>query len=168
MVKKLELVPEQRHELSLRFWEKVNRDGPVHPELGTACFEWTGARSNEGGYGKLYVDGREYRAHRISFWLAWGRWPVPMAMHKCDNRLCVRVEHLVEGTHDQNMRDMVEKSRAARRGNRGEASSSAKITEFAAFEIRRLSSRGWSQRRLAFKFKITQAQIWKILNGKAW
>lgn len=24
----------------VRFWPKVNKDGPVHPALGTACWEW--------------------------------------------------------------------------------------------------------------------------------
>ncbi len=26
-----------------RFWTRVNKDGPVHPVLGTACWLWTGA-----------------------------------------------------------------------------------------------------------------------------
>lgn len=96
------------------FWSNVNKDGPVPehmPELGP-CWVWTAGRF-ACGYGQ-FAKGRPSRyAHRISWALANG--PVPdglWVLHKCDNRPCVRPDHLFLGTHADNMRDMVEKGRS--------------------------------------------------------
>ena len=88
-----------------RFWSKVAKsDG---------CWLWTAAR-NEQGYGEFSLDGKLQRAHRVSFYLAHGRWPEPNALHKCDNPPCVRPDHLFEGTHKENMADMTSKGRSVR------------------------------------------------------
>lgn len=45
-------------------------------------------------------------AHRVSFRLVHGRWPVPQALHGCDMPLCcnsVNPEHVHEGTPGMNM-----------------------------------------------------------------
>lgn len=74
------------------------------------CIVWTGTRVRS-GYG-LY---RGRRAHRVAYELAYG--PIPPGlevMHRCDNRPCVRPEHLWAGTHADNMRDKVAKGRAGK------------------------------------------------------
>lgn len=79
------------------------------------CWLWTGARTNA-GYGVFQLRLRvQVRAHRYSYETSVG--PIPNGMlvcHRCDNRLCVRPEHLFLGTHDDNMADMVGKGRQAR------------------------------------------------------
>lgn len=102
-----------------RFWAKVAKNGPIHSQLGTACWVWM-ASKNQQGYGWFGVpkqvssDGKAYtdKAHRVSFFLAHGRWPEPMALHKCDNKSCVRPIHLFEGDHVANMADKVVKGLA--------------------------------------------------------
>lgn len=106
--------------LSVRFWAKVNKHGPlphaeavrVHPEIaGMQCWLWTGA-TQPSGYGKIAVGNRvDRKAHRVAWFLATGLWPSPMALHKCDNRLCVRKLHLFEGTAGDNNRDCAAKGR---------------------------------------------------------
>ena len=99
----------------VRFWSKVNKNGPVHPVLGTPCWIWTGATT--GGYGVLsrgrLVDGL-IRAHRFAWEMING--PVPKGIfvcHRCDNPPCVNVDHLFAGTAKQNTRNMIEKGRDA-------------------------------------------------------
>ncbi len=92
--------------LRIRFWSKVRK--------GTAadCWQWI-AGKNASGYGFISIDGRVYRAHRISYLLAYGCPPHGHEiMHSCDNPSCVNPGHLVPGLHKENMRDMAAKGRA--------------------------------------------------------
>jgi hypothetical protein len=88
-----------------RFWTKVDKRG--------SCWLWT-AGVNRQRYGQFQLDGRALGAHRYAFFLAHGRWPVPCALHTCDNPTCVNPDHLVEGTRAQNNADMLAKGRQAR------------------------------------------------------
>lgn len=80
-----------------RFWQKVNKNGPVPdacPALGP-CWLWLSAPRGI-GYGGFYVgNGKTALAHRVSYELAKG--PIPGGLdldHLCRIRLCVRPEHL--------------------------------------------------------------------------
>lgn len=98
-------------DLAARFWSKVDKNGPiVRPELGP-CWLWT-AGLKEGRYGVIQMAGRGERAHRVAFFLEYGRWPVPSCLHKCDVGLCVRFEHLYEGDQKQNVADSWQRGRA--------------------------------------------------------
>ncbi|WP_068532241.1 HNH endonuclease [Tsukamurella pulmonis] len=95
-----------------RFPEKVVR-GP-----GERCWIWVGAIADD-GYGRFWV-GRDggpdvVRAHRYAL-AAYGGAPVPagaIAMHECDNPLCVRVDgkHVRAGTQTENLRHMARQGR---------------------------------------------------------
>lgn len=84
-----------------RFWSRV-RMGSAH-----ACWEWTGAATNE-GYGRFNVDGRQMLAHRFSWELANGDIPKKMDVdHRCSNPRCVNPDHLRVVTRSQNMQHLV-------------------------------------------------------------
>lgn len=94
----------------VRFWARVNKDGPVvRPELGN-CWVWTGA--TDGRYGQISKDGRRQKAHRVSWEMVNGPMPPEMdACHKCDVTRCVRPDHIFPGTPSENARDAQAKGR---------------------------------------------------------
>ena len=89
---------------------------PFDASLGR-CWEWLGAR-NSAGYGVLKLPGgRLVLAHRLSLALALevhGRSldHSLVVRHRCDNQLCVRPQHLVQGTQAENVADMIARGRA--------------------------------------------------------
>ena len=76
-----------------------------------ACWVWEGVRDKD-GYGRVWIDGHYYRAHRVVWEDEYG--PIPdgiLVCHLCDNPPCVRPDHLFLGTQKDNIADMLEKGR---------------------------------------------------------
>ena len=104
-------------DLGQRFWAKVDKDGPVHPVLGTPCWLWT-PPLNVYGYGHFWADGKIRRSHVVAYELTNG--PVPDGLgldhlchthdeecpggRTCLHRSCVNPEHLEAVTHAENLR----------------------------------------------------------------
>ena len=65
-----------------------------------------------------------------------------MVLHRCDNRRCVRPEHLFVGTNRDNMQDMARKHRGAGGSTPGEDNPRAKLTDDQVREIRERSRPG--------------------------
>lgn len=56
----------------------------------------------------MTVDGKCYTVSRVVLFVKNGVWPVE-ACHTCDNKRCVDVDHLFDGTTKQNHDDYVSK-----------------------------------------------------------
>jgi hypothetical protein len=89
-----------------RFWEKVNKDGPV-PEhrldLGP-CWIWTGYVAKN-GYGQFGLRKGTRLAHRIAYEMLIG--PIPdgtVLDHLCSRRACVAVHHLQPVAQRENIK----------------------------------------------------------------
>lgn len=90
-----------------RFWAQVKRT--------SACWLWMGQRNHK-GYGRLYVNGQNVLAHRLSWQMHRG--PIPegkLICHHCDVPGCVNPEHLFVGTYSDNMLDCARKGRMSRK-----------------------------------------------------
>jgi len=151
-----------------RFWEKVNKDGPIMPHMDSPCWMWTSAKTPQ-GYGYITIKrGKSKKAHRISYEIHCG--PIPdgqQVLHRCDNPPCVNPEHFFLGTNLDNVRDKVSKGRSP--SLKGELNPSAKITQGQANEIKYKYAQGEaSQRALAREYKITQTAVWYIVNNEHW
>jgi len=88
-----------------KFWLKVDKRGPTQEHMDSRCWTWTGATTVE-GYGRFYHDGKDWRAHRLSFLLATGQSPA-VVLHKCNNPACVRPSHLQAGDSKENLLDIL-------------------------------------------------------------
>lgn len=96
--------------------ERIRRERLVEDFLARmvgndGCWEWRGACDSE-GYGRIVIEGRMGRVHRI-VWEAFNG-PIPaglLALHRCDNPPCCNPDHLFIGTQQQNLADMRAKGR---------------------------------------------------------
>lgn len=92
-----------RDQRAALFWSHVRKD--------PGCWEWQGYVGPD-GYGQGHLGMKRGHAQRIAWELTNG--PIPDGMfvcHRCDNRICVRPDHLFLGTALDNIRDMDRKGR---------------------------------------------------------
>ena len=133
-------------DMSERFWAKVEVRG------GDECWPWK-AGLLEGGYGQFAVNRVPTSAHRVAFFLANGYWPV-VGRHTCDNPPCCNPNHVVDGTHEDNMKDMVSRGRSSR-----------KLTDRQVALLRSLE-RCANHGTLAALFGISAPYVSRLLSGK--
>jgi hypothetical protein len=156
---------------SRRFWSKVDFFGsvPAHNPVLGACWEWRASKTK--GYGKILHDGILCYAHRVAFELRYAHKPSLLILHKCDNKKCVRPDHLYEGTCSDNTRDayargLIDRMHANR--PRGSSHGNAKLSPADVIEIRSCARYRGSQRDLALRFGVSASLIKQIRTGKAW
>lgn len=145
-----------------RFWDKVNKTNN--------CWEWMGGLFNT-GYGGFKLDKKMQKAHRVSWELNNGKIPEEVCvLHKCDNRKCVRPNHLFLGTQSDNIKDMISKGRDNLTvGTPGEKNGRAKLTDNKVDAIRKMYAAGnITMKILARLFDVSQTTVNYIINKKLW
>ena len=155
--------------LADRFWDGVNFNGPIpahRPQLGPC---WISPYApNTYGYPTAIVGGRgspKKGCHVIAWFLHYGVWSALCILHLCDNRMCVRWDHLFEGTRGDNNRDCVAKDRNAF----GERHPNSKLTADQVRTIRdRYAAGGVTQTELAEEFGAASSVVSRIVTGKIW
>lgn len=152
----------QTQDVSERFWGKVDRGGG-----SDACWIWLGG-DDGAGYGTFHMPDRTHRAHRVAFFLTYGRWPDVFACHNCptgDNRKCVNPAHLFEGDSTANNRDRAAKGRSAR----GSGHPKATISEGTVIAMRRRFDEGQiSYGELALAFGVSYIVAWQVATRRTW
>jgi len=109
--------------------------------------------------GQFTLNGGPKLAHRVAWFLTFGKWPEKDLAHRCDVPTCVNPDHLFEATPIENNRDMIAKGRHPKVG---------KLTDDQVADIRhrmRGAPRGTGVR-LAREFGVSDALISHIVHGK--
>jgi hypothetical protein len=139
------------------FWRRV--------EIDDGCWNWLG-EVNRRGYARMNPDKPSMSASRYVWQLFNGAIPRGMLVcHKCDNRRCVRPDHLFLGTALDNMHDAMRKGRWCILV--GEDNAMAKLNALQVRIIRRMKGMV-PQRYLSTLFRIDQSQISRIQSNKFW
>lgn len=155
--------------LEQRFWEKVDKSGPVPghvPEIGN-CWVWT-AGTTAYGYGQMSYMLKPWYAHRLSWLIANGDPGALCILHRCDNPACVRPEHLFVGSKLDNMQDKMAKGRGYIPDHKGEECYQAKLTDVTALEALRLYAEGSTLTELGERYGVTIQAIYALVRRKTW
>lgn len=97
-------ITDEQYREKLRSFVKVNDQG---------CWVWQGTcHLPPREYGQMYYRGKQWRTHRLSYFLHKGPIAKGMAVcHSCDNQRCCNPEHLWLGTQRDNLVDSIVKKR---------------------------------------------------------
>ncbi|MDN8078314.1 HNH endonuclease [Burkholderia multivorans] len=124
-------------------------------------------------YGRVLIEGVKTGTHRAAYCKAHGLSIQDIdgivIRHTCDNQRCVNPDHLVSGTHMDNMMDKVARNRQQRLG--GSKNGRAKLNDADVAEIRRLyvpRSFEFGAAALARRFEVHSTTIDRIVSGKSW
>ena len=142
------------------FWAKTVKSGD--------CWTWRGCEKKSVGYGILMrrkISQEPILAHRYAWFLTRGEWPKDglFVCHHCDNKLCVRPDHLFIGTHADNQRDKIIKGR--NKAPVGINHGMAKLTESQVLQIRASKK---AVAKLAMQYGISDSTIYAIKSRELW
>jgi hypothetical protein len=156
----------QRNKAFAAFWLRVDTSGTANEK---GCWPWTGATS-KAGYG-VFCYGDESLAHRVSYALAHGSAKGIIVRHTCDNPPCVRPDHLIAGSHGDNIADKMRRGRA--KGGAGcqvgERNNAATITEHQAQTVLDLWATGqFRQVEIARLTAVTRNNVGNIIHRISW
>lgn len=143
--------------------------------IGGGCWEWLRAL-NEHGYGVFRSASKnlahgipEVLAHRVAWHLTHG--PIPDGLfvcHHCDNRKCVKPDHLFIGTARDNALDMVRKGRQVIADQRGDLHPGRKLSSQDVIAIRAARASGEQATAIARRYGVNYRTIIAACTGKTW
>ena len=147
----------KKKSLEERFWSKVDRSDLF------ACWEWQ-ASLNQGslGYGQIFdtQGGKvvQLYSHRTAWTLTRGDIPDgAQVLHRCDNPKCCNPAHLYLGTAADNVADAVARGRTRKN-----------LKPAQVLKIVDLHGKGWTVKRIAKKFDVSENAVTSIIRGKTW
>lgn len=107
-----------------------------------------------------------YKAHRYAYEYYKGEIPKGLIIrHVCDNPRCVNPDHLMAGTHKENVHDMMTRGRKVIGINPNHKSHKELAPLIRAFKT---SNPAVSGKELAKLFNTSTAQVSRILNHRIW
>lgn len=154
--------PQKKKSSAVHFLESLTENDSV------GCINWP-FKKTKAGYGRVYYEGRDWRAHRLSLTLHVG--PAPSEKHYaahepviCHNPSCVNPKHLRWALPKENAQDR-EKDGTKRLG---EDVATSKLSEADVIEIKRRLRKGDSLSEISKCYPVTTVNISAIKTGKSW
>ncbi len=150
-----------------RFWSKVNKLSDDE------CWEWKSY--TDGKYGGFYANGKQHKAHRISWILENG--PIPnigpngkrmCVCHTCDNPPCVNPNHLFLGTDSDNAIDRNQKGRQHIVQLNGDQNPNSPLNPEIVKQAEEMLKEGSKDVDISKKLGINGKSVWRIKNKKHW
>lgn len=146
----------------MRDWNHYKIRSIAWTETAVGCWECSSHSRTSRGYVHASRDHHDISLHRFMWQECFGEIPPGMMVcHRCDNRSCINPEHLFLGTCKDNMQDCATKGRTLR----GALNFKTKLNDADVLAIRESKL---SQRELARRYNVTQANIWSIRANKTW
>lgn len=122
---------------------------------------------NGAGYGIVRAeDGRQRPMHQLAYEVFIGPRNNLHCLHSCDNRKCCNPYHLFLGTHQDNMRDSVNKNR--RHKPKGMLHPRAKLSDDDVIKMRALLKTGRRQKDISIMFGISRQTVTHINRRITW
>lgn len=134
-------------------------------EKGKSCWQWLG-KPNSAGYGRVFVAGKIEYAHRYVFLeLVGDIAPGQKLYNTCSNRLCVNPEHWSTDRPIHNDISHYQRPKPAKRrySRRREKVTPAQVQAIIATS----ENSDLTQTAIATRYKISQAQVSRILSGRS-
>lgn len=148
--------------LTMKTWKRTRialswiRDGD--------CIRCTSHRLNAHGYPRMTRHGKIYPIARHILIRRLGDIPgTVVSRHTCDNKWCIRPDHIISGTPAENTQDW--KERGQKHDQWGEKNSSAKFTTEIIHQIRSASG---LQKEIGKKFGVSKSQVSRIKRRETW
>ena len=127
------------------------------------CWNVTSHFKEPQGYHVVTFRGYRTRAHRLAYMITKGNGEIPkgfIVRHSCDNRSCINPDHLLLGTKQDNMNDMVNRKRSNHWQDR-----KGKRSKLSHKEVKEIYLSIESSYALEKKYNVTDVQIRRIRNG---
>ena len=123
----------------------------MHDGDRTVCWEWEGSLGGRDKRPYFQYNGKKVLAYRLVYHLVTGSAISDnlVARHTCDNKVCCNPEHIIPGSHQDNMDDMKERERHG-------------LTHHSVRAIRRLLKQGRTHQSIADQFGVSRENITAI------
>jgi hypothetical protein len=133
----------------------------------TGCLIWQGSISGPQGQPTVRHENKTYYVSRAVYELHHEVWlgPDEKVRHKCDTPLCIEIEHLILGTQQDNVQDMIDRGRLAQ----GEGHPSSLLNDDKVRDIRRrYAAGGCSYSSLGTEYGVSNECIRGVVVRKTW